>query len=913
MTALLDAAVGALAPGLALTAAQSELWHAHALDPDSPAQNTGTCVEIHGPLEAAVFALALHRVAGEAEALRVRFAGTPDGPRQVPLLIGPVPRPLVVENGLPADRWQGARGPADRGQAYRQPVGPGRADGASASGDGGAAVPFPLRVFDLRGSADPDALAGAWMRADLGEPFRLDTGPLFAQALFRTGEERWLWYQRVHQAVMDGFGLGLLARRVAEVYTALADGRAPGPSPFGRLADLVAQDAAYRSSKAYDRDRAYWGAVFAEHPHIPSPAGRTAPASRAALRREVRLAPEAITALRELASCVRAGPTDVLIAAQALYLSRATGSARVVLGLPVMGRTAPAALRVPGLARNVLPLPLTVTPDRTFAELTRQVVLGIRAARGHQRYRPADLRRDLGLPDARAVAGPPVTVLPGGRGPVFAGAPSWVRPLASGPVEDLALTVHADSHADGRGDSHADGHADGRADVRADRDADGRAGTRAAGGLRLVHEANPALYDEDQLAAHQDRFLHLLTSLTRADPHTPLAGHDTATADERAALRDALDATRRDLPPTTLIGPFEARVRRTPAAVALTDGAHDLTYAELNARANRLARHLKTLGVRPGTVAAVVLPRCVGRIVALLAVLKAGGACLPLDPYGPPGHLAYATADAGPVRLLTDTATAPAVRAALAAGAGTPAVTSVVLVDGTDLSAYLPTDPGRALTPRHPACVGYPRARSAAGGDRPTGVLLAHSALDNRLRWSQEMYGPRAGERVPYGEPGGGTGKAADDMTDDMTDDLVDILRTLRAGATLVLTEEAATAGSAGTAATAATVATIDIAGTVGTEAVTAVGECIWNTRLYVLDAALRHCPPGVPGELYVAGASLATGYVRGPARTAARFVADPYGPAGSRMYRTGERARRTAGGEVERLAGPGAQEVSRR
>ncbi|WP_319949612.1 condensation domain-containing protein [Streptomyces halobius] len=427
------------ARGVPLTAAQTGIWHAQADDPGSPAHNTAECVEIHGPLDPVLFAEALHRTIGEADALRVRVEETPDGPRQFALAIEP----------------------------------PGHG--------------FPLHATDLRDQGDPDAVAGAWMGDDLTRPFDLAGGPLFRHALFQVGERRWLWYQRVHRIVLDGFGYALVARRAAEVYTALAAGREAGPSPFGRLADLRAEETAYRDSDAYDIDRGHWSDAFADRPEAATLTGRTARPSRTFLRRTARVGAGAATGIEALAAAIHATWPEVVIATQALYVAHATHRGDIVLGLPMMARAGSAALRVPATAVNLLPLRVTVTPQTTFAELTLQVTLGIRAARRHQRYRYEDIRRDLGLADARrALVGPQVNVMPFDYGPEFAGARSEARSLAAGPVDDLTVHVY------GRGDG---------------------------AGLRIDYDGNPALYEERELAAHQARFLDLLGRIADSDPH----------------------------------------------------------------------------------------------------------------------------------------------------------------------------------------------------------------------------------------------------------------------------------------------------------------------------------------------------------------------------------------------------------
>ena len=340
----------AAAAGLPLTTAQAGLWRRAALDPCSPALNSAECIEIHGPLDPVVFAEALHRTVGETDALRIRVEETPHGPRQLALAI-------------------------------------------EAPGHG-----FPLQIASLLDQGDPDAVAGAWMRDDLRDAFDLGTGPLFRHALFQVGERRWLWCQRVHGLALDTFGHALVTRRAAEIYSALAAGEEAGDSPFGRLAGLVAEDAAYRTSEAYAADRAHWNRVLAGCPETPTLAGRRALPSRTFLRRTVWIGTDVTGRIEALAGAVRATWPEVLIAAQACYHARATRTTDVVLGLPMRGRMSPPALRVPGTVSHVLPLRLTLGPRATFADLTRQVVLGVRAARRHQRYPYEDLRRDLGLP-----------------------------------------------------------------------------------------------------------------------------------------------------------------------------------------------------------------------------------------------------------------------------------------------------------------------------------------------------------------------------------------------------------------------------------------------------------------------------------------------------------------------------------
>jgi nonribosomal peptide synthetase MxcG len=684
-------------------------------------------------------------------------------------------------------------------------------------------------------TVDSHAEALAWMRADLDQPVDLQTGPLFTTALIRTGARNYLWYQRIHHIAADGYAFSLLARRVAAHYTARRTGTAP-TAGFGSWRSVLEADAAYRDSPNFATDREFWRDYLAG---MPTPA-TLAPSS--AMARTVLRHRSDLTGLN------RADPSwpNRVLAAVAAHLYRSTGATEVVLGLPVMGRLGTPALRVPCMAMNIVPLRVLVIAGDTLADLAARIGEAIRESRPHHRYRYERLRRDLGLLGGeRRLFGPVVNLMPFDYRLDFAGIAATSHSLAAGPVEDLSVTV-----------------------------------ANRGRGFRLELDANPASYDAPTLARHAEALRDLIT----AAPDTPIGEAPVV-----------LDGGPLPVAPRAVTELITAHATTNPGRTAIVHTGHKVSYGELHAMATELAATFTSLGAGAGTVVAIELPRGIDAVTAMLAAHYVGGGYLPLDPDGPAERRTRILRDARPGLIVTD--------------------------DGIEARADGVTRPGLA----------YLMYTSGSTG-RPNGVAVGRPALAHFVAGATDTYGITAEDRVLQFAP----------LHFDAS--VEEIFLTLCAGATLVVrTEQMLDSIPALLQACAehgvtvldlptaywhelayarlplpACVRTVIIGG----EAALAARVAQWHStvdpkvRLFntygpteaTVVATVAHLRPGdedVPigrplpgvralladGELYLLGGGLADGYLSGPPR----FTT----VAGARAYRTGDRVRLRADGQL--------------
>ncbi|MGH3431416.1 MAG: amino acid adenylation domain-containing protein, partial [Thermocrispum sp.] len=770
----------------------------------------------------------------------------------------------------------------------------------------------PIRVVPAGAEAIAEAIA-----EELARPFDLATELPLRATVFQQGEHDQVLALVLHHITTDEWSDRPFLADLGTAYAARREGHSPGWTPlpvqYGDYTlwhrELLGDPADPQSRVT--RQLEFWQRALDGAPEeLALPADRARPArpTFAGADLTVDVAAEVYDGLKRLGRETGASMFMLVQAAVAALLTRLGAGEDLPLGAPIAGRTDDALDDLVGFFVNALVLRTDTSGRPTFRELLARVTDVDLAAFSH-----ADVPFESVVERVNPARSP-------GRNPLFhvmvgyhmLGEHGFTLPgLTAEPVTPDMLagrTAKFDlvfSFAEQQGQR----------------------------GLSCRLEFATELYDV-ATAERLGRRLHTLLAAVAAAPDAPIDSVDVFVGDELHQVLGAFNDTAREVHEATLPELFARLVATQPDAVALVDAGREFTYAELGARANRVARVLAARGIGAESVVGIAVPRSVDQVAAILGTLTIGAAFLPLDLAHPPDRLAYMLQDSGAAAVL---ATEP-VEGKLPAGQMSAAGVLPVLLDEPSVAAELAAADDTAVQARveqHQAA--YVIYTSGSSG-RPKGVVVPHEGIGSLIATAVDRMGLRRDSHVLQ------FASIGFDVA------VFELCMALGHGGRLVLiTDEARVAGPQLTEFLSAHAVTQMIlppslvsalppecelpAGAtclVGTETVppelfarhpdaqliaayglteATVNSTLWrpepgftgavpigvpdpNTRCYVLDASLRPVPPGVVGELYVGGRGLARGYLNRAGMTSERFVADPFGPPGARMYRTGDRAR---------------------
>ncbi|MBZ1349016.1 amino acid adenylation domain-containing protein, partial [Alcaligenaceae bacterium LF4-65] len=866
---------------LPLTDAQLNIWFHQLIDPRATGYNIGQSISFRGHLDLKRLAFALKAVIDRFDNLRCRFVVINDEPFQ------------IIDEDVTA----------------------------------------PFLTWDVRDQRDPALAAQEIITGEFEQAFDLKLDRLCRFGLIQIADDQWEWFWVMHHLVNDGWGCQVAMQYMAEVYL----DSAASTKPIGvSWAQTVRRALEYRGSETYLKDRQYWqsrlegieaNCSLANRPvavHAPDiPASYSTQLSREQYDRIV-------------ATGHRLGvtPFAVLTAIYAIYLSRLTGKLDICLAIPALGRDTQARL-AGGMMSNPVVLRIAIAPQDSFADVVQQTSAAMRGVLRHSRYPITDINK-LHIANRELVPfNLEINLLSFNLKLNFGSLAAQLKTLKTGPVGESALRIY---------DNLDDGP------------------------VELRFEYEPDYLSESSVVKHLDRLTELFLNLP--DDDTAVASVKIIRDIEFGSVLElfrgkhsAIDQSHSTLPEL-----FEQQVARTPEATALVFDGDSLTYAQLDARANQLARHLISLGIGPEQIVAIALPRSIEMVVALIAVLKSGAAYLPVDPDYPTARLAFMLTDSGASLLISQVGVIQEALDTHRLNASQTSNVTLAVLQLNDAATQVtlatldqaPITQAERITPLTPQNLAYLIYTSGSTGT-PKGAGNTQLALINRLDWMRSELQLTSVDRVLQKTPwsfdvsvwefllpvfNGATLIVAKPeghkdpryleqlireqgvTTLHFVPSMLDAFLASKNNHDALPIKHLVTSGEALSGSLqheclnklpntllwnfyGPTEAAIDVTywqcrKSDGLDT-PPIGYPIWNTQIYILDASLSPLPVGVAGELYIAGAGLARGYLGRAGLTAERFVANPFTP-GARMYRSGDLARWTEDGVLEYLGRADAQ-----
>jgi len=808
-----------------------------------------------------------------------------------------------------------------RHEALRATVGPEGTELLIAARSSADAAEIP--TFDLRHLGEVErreALARAVVSA-VETPFNLERGPLLRAAIYRNEDREHVLLMTAHHVICDGWSWGVIVEDLGSLYAEQL-GLAPGPDDPQRYSDYVDWETHLSAGPEMAEHERFWVDLYSGNslPALDLPTDRPRGKVRtfSSRRVDVTLGADLVAQVRQLGARFGSSAFSTFFTGFAALMHRLTGQDDIVVGVPSAGQAASGMTSLVGHCVNLLPVRTGFASDATFITLLRDCSSSLLGAYEHQAMTYGSLLKKLPIHRDPSRL-PLVSVMFNIDQAVksrFDGFPALDVELRSNPrhCENFELFVNA---------------------------------AQLDGGLRLECQYNTDLFDEQTVRRWLDSYAVLLRAAVAA-PEQPFARLGWLTEGDDAMLR-GFQPTRTWFPRTDLMhSSLERQAAKEPDRVALSFGEIRQTYAELDQRANQVARILRARGVRRGARVGLCMSRGPGMVAALLGVLKAGAAYVPLDPNFPQSRLNYYAEDAKLAVLLTESSVTTGPRSWCA-----DAATRVVLLDDVSLWTKTPTAPIDAdADSAQPEDVAYVIYTSGSTG-KPKGVCVPHRAVVNFIESMRHEPGLNRDDRLA----------AVTTLSFDIA--VLELLVPLSVGAQVeIVSRETAMDGNLLSALLRRINATcmqatpgmwrllldagwqggVDFKALVGGEALppdlaealldrtgelwnmygpteTTVWSTVWhversalgcgvsigrpiaNTTVWILDEHRQPCPVGVPGEICIGGDGVTLGYLDRDELTAERFIADPRSERpDARLYRTGDRGRWRNDGLLEHL-----------
>jgi amino acid adenylation domain-containing protein len=861
---------------LTLSFAQERLWFLSQLEPENVAYNMPDAVRVKGSLDLDSLERTLQEIVRRHELLRTRFVSVNGEPQQIIESTVAVQLPVTDLSHLPEQE------------------------------------------------REPEARRLALTEAQ--HHFDLSRGPLLRVKPLRLASQDHVLVFNMHHIVSDQWSVGILLREVSAIYKSFSIGR---PSPLPELdiqyADFSAWQRELLSGPVLERQLEYWKRKLAALEPLMLPTDRP----RGAIERQdgattrFTLPLELTNALKILSRKQGATLYMVLLAAFQALLGRYSGKSDIAVGSPIAGRSRSETETLIGFFINMLVLRTDLSGRPDSVELLRRVKETTLGAHANQDVPFGKLVEEL-LPQGERTSSPLFQVMFVLQNVPWTGLQLGTAKMLPFHVEtgaaqyDLSLVL-----------------------------------AETGSGMECFVEYNSGLFNAVSITRMIDHYQMLLSGMV-ANPSQSIAVLPLLTADEREQIIEQWNCTGQEIPEVTVVELFQEQVQRNPAAVATICDERQMSYGELNERANQLSWYLRELGVGPDVLVGICMERSLDMLVGLLGILKAGGGYLPLDPDFPAERLRYMVEDSRPALLLTQEWLQQELM-----DAGAQQVLCLER-DWKTIRERPMTNPKRISSAENLAYIIY----TSGSTGRPKGVAIAHRALCNQLVWMQSVFGLSSVDRVLQkasfsfdgsveeifatlvggaklilAKPGGQVdieylvelikdqGITFIDLPPSLLHALLQLpemeactsLRCVLSGGESLKFElqemffqkmSAELFNTYGPTETTVQSSYWRCRRGQGGGGGVPLGRPIGNTQLYVLDPVGEAVPVGVAGELCIAGAGLARGYLNHPELTAERFVPNPFvasgeengNGGGQRLYRTGDKVRWRGDGNLEYL-----------